>query len=121
MIRRSHFVGTVLALTSLLVPTLLCAVPGTSMNSAEADCCQHMSVQECGTANMSACCETVLPNVAMAAAAIKKVPALPSGALVYSATAVVQLLSPDQSVHSRMERPGYSPPNLDSASQVLRI
>jgi hypothetical protein len=57
-------VGAVV-LMCFLTPTLLCAIPGAPMSGA--DCCEHMTSEECRTANMSACCETTTPGVALAA------------------------------------------------------
>ena len=51
---------TFVALLFVLTPTMLCAMPMTSMNMAEHECCKHMrSADDCSKANMNSCCATV--------------------------------------------------------------
>jgi len=53
-------VTTVVAFLFLITPTMLCAMPMTSMNMAEHECCKHMrSADDCSKANMTSCCATV--------------------------------------------------------------
>ena len=121
-IRRTHVVITFLAFAALLTPTLFCAVPATSMSASEAECCLRMS-RECGSASMSACCETVAPSLAITAALTKKVPAPSWETLHYAVAAITEFVPAVPSIHDQIAPPGSSPPRIDSASsiQVLRI
>jgi len=59
-------VTTVVAFLFLITPTMLCAMPMTSMNMAEHECCKHMrNVDDCSKANMDSCCVTVPMNTGL--------------------------------------------------------
>jgi hypothetical protein len=112
---------SILILAALLAPAVLCALPAAPMTSSEQDCCAHMKQVECSKANMSACCTTVAPNVAIATpAVVKKVPAVSIGAVQYAAlvSASLRLAIASPPDYSNFSPPGSAPSSL---VQVLRI
>ena len=109
---------------TLLAPTLLCAIPAAPMNASEADCCAQMA-QDCGKANMSACCTTGASNGAFVMAMLpKKSQALARPILEHAVDAGPEFI-PGHSVVADhgVERLGVSPPGLHTPNpiQVLRI
>src|SRR5437868_13213979 len=77
-LRSTYLLAVAAILVALLAPTLLCAVPLSSMNGSEHDCCAHMKQQECNTSNMSACCTPVVSKLSIATAAAEKKAPRPS-------------------------------------------
>ena len=106
---------------SLLGPTLLCAIPNAAPSTE--DCCLHMK-QECGKANMSACCTLIASNVFVATPALtKKSPTLSASALEHAVLEIAEIVAPVRGLSMPVESQGSGPPRLPSPSsiQVLRI
>lgn len=117
---------TVLAIAfafTLLLPTLLCALPLYAMSSSEHECCLHMKMQECSQANMSSCCTTGSPSIAMDLTTVAKmltpISSTSQPYVVTSATVATSSASNPTAVNLHSS----SPPLLNSVSsvQVLRI
>jgi hypothetical protein len=110
-----------LVLSALLIPALICTIPGGSTNAGDADCCQHMTSEECETTNMSSCCETVPPSLALIA-----IGGTSAKQMNVDLDQVPQLADLLPSLHTEVGRIALSfesPPHFapGSATQVLRI
>src|SRR5262252_9705916 len=93
----------------LLSPALLCAIPAAPMSGG--DCCEHMTSETCHTANMSSCCETTVPGVALTAIVAKVTNALSApmiNAIHWSMWLPERTVAFQSSVHDP------SPPGLES-------
>jgi hypothetical protein len=109
-----------LVLSALLIPALICTIPGGPTSAGHADCCQHMTSQECETANMSSCCETVPPSLALIAiGSTSKQIGVELDQILHHVDVLPSLSAEVARIGLFFESPpGFVP---GSASQVLRI
>jgi len=121
--RKAPTVLTIAFGFTLLLPTLLCALPFYAMSSSEHDCCLHMKMQECSQANMSSCCTTGSPTVAMDLTTVaNKLPPVSSTSQPYFATSATVVITSAANPTGEILQ-SSSPPLLSSlvSVQVLRI
>jgi hypothetical protein len=113
---------TFVALLFVLTPTMLCAMPMTSMNMAEHECCKHMrSADDCSRANMTSCCATIPTDTGLVLPELMKNPVGSSPIQAEVATFNPFQASPVFSPLIETHTHG-SPPQPDSAYlQILRI
>lgn len=117
----SKSVCLLMALLVLSTPLVACALPGEEMNSAEQDCCLHMS-DECGSSQMSdahTCC-TRTPQVegTTLKASSKYSPAAPQAAPHVSLCAAPEMAA------DRLPRPQNicnGSPSPPGSISILRI
>src|SRR5678815_1697182 len=115
-------VTTVVAFLFLITPTMLCAMPMTSMNMAEHECCKHMrSADDCSRANMTSCCATIPTDTGLVLPELMKNPVgsspIQAEAATFNPFQASPVFSPLIETHTH-----GSPPQPDSAYlQILRI
>jgi len=116
-----------LALTLIfwvLIPQLVCFLPGDQMTQTESECCKHMA-GDCGESNMQghACCADVRPDAALTFPAYRHfVPRFESAAIPhFSETADFRGLLSGAAILA--QRDLHAPPDDDpySSSLILRI
>ena len=120
-VSRWRILTAFVAVLLVLTPTMLCAMPVTSMNVAEHECCKHMlNADDCSKANMSSCCVTVPADTGLASTGLTKKPVsspVEAEVATFNPFQASPVFSPVVETHTH-----GSPPQPDSAYlQILRI
>ena len=111
----------ILAIFCVLIPQVVCFLPGEEMTQAEMECCEHMAA-DCGGANMQGheCCKGVVkPDAAVVTAALRD--SMPSSDLatpyISEATDFAALISEA----ATLARRDFHPPPRDPDASLLAL
>lgn len=117
-----RIIAAAAAFASLLMPTMLCAMPGSQMTAAEHSCCKQMK-GNCGGVRMPAshsCFQTTMESsrsdLAQPQSAVWHVPLAVSAATPQASISALPLCG-----YLSVEKLDHSPPLRLSSTSVLRI